>query len=65
MHGIEIFESCETVISVYWVPFCLHMELTVAPLVAGTSSNANPVLLKMKIANIPTAKCEPNIVAEI
>ena len=51
-------------ISVYlvqadWVPFSLYMELTLAPLMAGTDNNINPVLLQVKIAYIPTAICDP------
>ena len=36
----------ETVISVYWVPFCLYMDATVVPLVAGADNNTSPVRLK-------------------
>ena len=51
MHRELFWFIFETVtISVYGVPFCLYMELTVAPLVAGTGNNTNPVLLKVKIA---------------
>ena len=34
------------------------MGLTAAPLVAGTGNNTNPVLLKVKIAQIPTTMYE-------
>ena len=49
----------ETMTSIYWVPFCLYMELTVAPLVASTSNNTNPVLFKVTVANICTAMYGP------
>ena len=50
MHHHECFyfvwdndrETVTLIITVYWVQFCLYMELSVAPLVAGTDNNTNP-----------------------